>query len=447
MISPIVADSCGKVALPETHPDTPKTIEYDHSLSGGTAQGPQESPWEKVTMGFGRIDKQRSGRWRARYLDPMQPYKEKGRRNYIAAPATFATKTQARAWLAGVQADLARGEWKSPEEEAAARSRTITFKDYSQAWMEGRELKPSTRRSYESLLDVHLLPEWSDTPLNGITTAAVRSWLPRLAPGSPGARKRAYDLFKTIVGTAEEDDLLAQSPFKKNMLLRTSTAAADRGGKGKARPYAKHRPRSLSMEELRAVAAAMPDYLQLMTVLCGLTGLRVGEVRELRRRDLVRSKSGDVKLMVARAVTGQGKGLAVDSPKTVRSVRDVYVPPPLDVALWSANSKKKPDELLFSSRRQPGEWIPETTFRDNLGRAGERVGVGKISPHDLRRTAVSLAQQHGASLIEIQDMVGHATPSMTMRYSMSADREKAQKALARRLGDVYESQKHNDGEK
>jgi len=46
----------------------------------------------------------------------------------------------------------------------------------------------------------------------------------------------------------------------------------------------------------------------------------------------------------------------------------------------------------------------------------EQVGLEGISPHDLRRTAASLARKGGASIEQVQVMLGHANPQTTSEY-------------------------------
>jgi integrase/recombinase XerD len=47
---------------------------------------------------------------------------------------------------------------------------------------------------------------------------------------------------------------------------------------------------------------------------------------------------------------------------------------------------------------------------------GEFCGIGKISPHDLRRTAVTRALDQGLSYRQVQMMSGHRDPKTVMRY-------------------------------
>lgn len=46
----------------------------------------------------------------------------------------------------------------------------------------------------------------------------------------------------------------------------------------------------------------------------------------------------------------------------------------------------------------------------------ERHGLRKVSPHDLRHTAATLALEGGASLKQVQELLGHADPSTTMSF-------------------------------
>ena len=58
------------------------------------------------TRHFGAIRKLPSGRWQARYRSPdgvMRP-----------APGTFERKGDASRWLAGIETDIAKGEWRDP---------------------------------------------------------------------------------------------------------------------------------------------------------------------------------------------------------------------------------------------------------------------------------------------------------------------------------------------
>lgn len=47
---------------------------------------------------------------------------------------------------------------------------------------------------------------------------------------------------------------------------------------------------------------------------------------------------------------------------------------------------------------------------------GEFSGIGKVSPHDLRRTAITRALDKGLTYRQVQMMSGHKDPKTVMRY-------------------------------
>jgi hypothetical protein len=95
-----------------------------------------------------------------------------GRR--YAAATTFASKAEARAWLALRQADIIRKAWQPPE--AVSRPGRLTFGACVEQWMTHRQLKPRTREHYRWLLDEHLIPAFGD---------AVNTASQNLAPSPP----------------------------------------------------------------------------------------------------------------------------------------------------------------------------------------------------------------------------------------------------------------------
>ena len=75
-------------------------------------------------------------------------------------------------------------------------------------------------------------------------------------------------------------------------------------------------------------------------------------------------------------------------------------------------------------------WISQATKR-----AMRKAGVEDASLHTLRRTAAAWMVQGGATLFEVQNVLGHSTPTMTQRYAhLQADHlRKAVSVLDRKL--------------
>ena len=72
-----------------------------------------------------------------------------------------------------------------------------------------------------------------------------------------------------------------------------------------------------------------------------------------------------------------------------------------------------PDDLVF------GDWVnylhrPKSTDGWFVG-AVKRAKVQKITPHDLRHTAASLAISAGANVLAVSRMLGHENPQVTLK--------------------------------
>ena len=59
--------------------------------------------------------------------------------------------------------------------------------------------------------------------------------------------------------------------------------------------------------------------------------------------------------------------------------------------------------------------------RNIVAKWGDYCGLGKLSPHDLRRTAITRALDQGLTHRQVQMMSGHRDPKTVMRYDHGRD--------------------------
>jgi hypothetical protein len=94
---------------------------------------------------IGSLRQLSSGRWQARYQRPDGTLRP--------APETFERKRDAAEWLAGMETEIAKGEWRDPE----AAEQLLT--DYAASWIKERPgLRTRTVELYEGLLHRHIEP-------------------------------------------------------------------------------------------------------------------------------------------------------------------------------------------------------------------------------------------------------------------------------------------------
>jgi integrase len=342
----------------------------------------------------------------------------------------------AEAWLSAERQLIDRGEWTSPQARDEAKASRIaaaaanTLAAFAERYLAERELRPNTLRGYRQLLDGRILPHLGSRPIEQITLSQIKAWRATLDPATEATNAAAYRLLRSLLASAEEEELITRAPPK----IR---------GAGAARVKRIAQPASL--DEIDTIVRAMPTRLQLFVVLAAFVGLREGELLELRRAD-VDAASGlvSVNRKIDKDVIKHAPGAcpnckrAISTPKTASGIRTVHVPPPF-LAMLKTHllefTASGPNGLLF-----PGDRTDHMSVRylmDRFRPAREAAGRPDLTIHHLRHTALTIAGQHGATAAELQARGGHASQAAMAIYQHGTrDRDKR---LAQAIGASYDS--------
>lgn len=366
---------------------------------------------------FGRVERLRSGRYRAGYTGPDgQLYR---------APTTFDAKDDAIAWLSARRAEIQMEVWAPDTAKRGARHKdSPTLRAYAEHWLEtrrtrGRELRPTTRRQYRMLLDNFIYPALGDRRLDQITHEEINTWYDALAPGRETIRSQAYSLLRTVLnGAATErpDPLIPYNP-------------AHIRGAGNTKRV--HDVQPATLEELETIVAELPDRYQLMALLAAWCAMRFGELTELRRGD-IDLRTGRVR--IRRAVVRVDGRFIIGTPKSDAGIRDVAIPPhllPLVKDHLTDHTRPGKDSLLFPAAADSNRHMAPSTLYKVFYPARKAAGRDDLRWHDLRHTGAVLAAQTGATLAELMGRLGHSTPGAAMRYQHAAADRDAE--IARRL--------------
>ena len=419
---------------------------------------------------FGRIDRLPSGRYRARYTAAD------GTRR--AAPLTFATRSEADAYLARLRGELLTG---ARPLEAASR---VTLGQYLPAYLRtaAPQLRPRTQDLYRRLAARWILVpvgtgalrvDLSEVPLANLSPGIVRDWHAAVLEASrqaataraerassrPARRAhvarawaRAHGLEVAASGRLSPAVLeawqAAGSPepgpapspaevapnagataaAQAYCLLRTVLGQAVADGHLAANPCkikgagsAQHRERMpLDPAQVAALAEAIAPRYRAAVLVAAWSGLRPGEVFALRRCDV---DTDAATVDVHRALVElPGQPLTFGDVKSRASRRTVTLPRTVARDLAAHLERYTglgPDALIFTT--SSGAPLAGATRSRALRPAREAIGRPDLTWHHLRHTGATLAAIAGATQAELQRRIGHSTTRAAAIYQHARD--------------------------
>ena len=294
-----------------------------------------------------------------------------------------------------------------------------TFADAAAEYLryitEDRGRKASTVEDYRSIVRVHLLPAFGERALESVVAADVEAFAADLAQRehrgrqiTPRTRNKILNVLQGVFTRARKVWGLPDNPV-------STVERHPQRASGDIEVY--------SPEEVWAlVRAAEDDRDAAIFLTAAFTGLRMGELRALRWRDVDFPRS----VIRVRASYAAGE-MSVPKSGKVRSVPMVG-----DVATQLARLAERPemtgdDDFVFV---EPwGDYLSDDRLRVRYDRAVRRAGMRRLRFHDLRHTFGSLAITR-ADIVEVQAWMGHADIQTTMRYLHYRDRGQAAERLA-----------------
>jgi integrase len=164
---------------------------------------------------------------------------------------------------------------------------------------------------------------------------------------------------------------------------------------------------------------ALPALIRLMIMTAVATGLRFSELLGLKWRavDLVRGRA-TVEERYYRGDTDVPKSPSSERGFPLGTLGEAYrrLKPP----------DAKPEDYVFEKR---GEALDDRQILKNYLRpAAERLGLyfPGFGWHSFRRQNITRIQEEGANTIDAQLQAGHSRPSMTLEYTIVAEKKRRQ---------------------
>lgn len=285
-------------------------------------------------------------------------------------------------------------------------------------------LKPSTRRGYRALLDGPGIKFWEGKPLTPETIGvnAQKKWLASLATMGESTRRNYQILFRSVIracgptfdprtGSTEPGEILQELPqfIKLTKVGRKESQPVD--------------PRDVALilgeGKARYVQARNQQKFKVAFALAAFAGLRSGEIRALKKRD-VDLEAGVLYVRFARAAGEE------TTPKSSHQ-RRIPIPKKLRGFLEPAvNALKSPDShVCTNSKGLPwGDIGLSVCFK----RTCERLGIQGARLHGLRHFFTSSLFGAGVDAKTVQELLGHQDLTTTQIYAHST-KERQKKAV------------------
>ncbi|WP_240977293.1 site-specific integrase [Planctomonas sp. JC2975] len=305
----------------------------------------------------------------------------------------FRTKRDAELFLATVDLSQARGEWVDP-----TKSRT-PVSVVAEEWFRAQvQVKPTTRSGYRFHLDKYVLPKWGQYSLVNVRHGEVQAWVGELSERlGPSMVRQIHLVLAGVLRYAIRDGRLITNPSDGIQLPR----------------LAKREHGYLTHAQVRMLATECGTQAVVVLFLA-YTGLRWGEMAGLK---VGRINFERRRVDVAQAVS-EPRGVIVWGTPKNHERRSVPFPDLLSSGLEQRCAGRDADDLVFAGA--DGGVFRAGNFRNRIFNAAvarcmeQDQTFPRLTPHDLRHTAASLAVSAGANVKSVQRMLGHASAAMTL---------------------------------
>ena len=292
----------------------------------------------------------------------------------------------------------------NPENQFSGASES--FKDYTNdifdVFLKPR-WKPSTMATNKQLLDKHILPYFSEMPLNEISTATIQKFFQTKQHLSKSYIKQMLIMLHEIFENAVEDKKIKSDPtLSKRITL----------------PTKKTERQALSPLYFYSIVSKLDilekDDAVLMALLC-FTGMRRGEILGLKW-DCVHEHSISV---CAEVIFKGNRPVYNEYTKSASGIREIPITKELDPYL-----KERGSGFVLGGEKP----YTQCKFYRTWERISSLIDLHGASPHIFRHTYLSIMAASNVDPKTIQALAGHSDFSFTFNKYISKNEKNMQDA-------------------
>ncbi len=278
--------------------------------------------------------------------------------------------------------------------------RNMVFKELAEMFIE-QHLNFTRSANNRSYID-KAIKKFGNHKLFMITPELVRPWIYSYLRESKlevSTVKKIAVYIKRIFAWGCEEGLISENPLKylQNKTLRDEFKRVNR------------RTTIISDENFWSFIEKLPEYMANVCIAAYCTGMRVGEILELRFQDID---------LTQRLIRLSSKQTKERYHKTIGIEEELYQ---VILSIKDKRENIKPDDYVFISIT--GSKINDSFLRKKFRKIADKNGFEKLIIHDLRHTYVSRKRKAGFDKSVIKSNTGHRSDSMFHWYNVVEESE------------------------
>jgi integrase len=346
------------------------------------------------------------GKSKVWYLLYDAPTSNGERRNLRSVRIGRVSKSEAdakkRAILSAVDTGIAREQVASTSVEA-----------FLTSWIEATRdrLAPRTAERYASIVQMHIVPVVGNVKLSKLAPEHLRKVYKVVK--EKGLSDQTCLHVHRALHTALQYGVREERILSENVASRVKAPVVER----------REQP-AVSREQVRFLMAAAKDTrLEMPIAVAAVTGLRRGELLALRWQHVDLGKASlfvAASLEHSKAATGR---IRFKGPKSKTSRRVIPLAPECVTLLRSHKAQQEREQALAGDAYVDHDLVfpkldgcpwPPDAFSMQFAKLARSVGMRGFRFHDLRHAFASITLADGVSIKEVQALMGHSSPVVTL---------------------------------